>query len=330
MHATILHHAKGNDKSYYKVSVNDKVYRAIFWNGLELPIVYDDAIHQIVDENNWSVGQYALNTKLGYMHKFVMDAHNVDKTHQNDSIDHINEFKLDNRRENLRYVSQSIQNSNRASRIDKLEPLEELKKAGVHEYPRYVRWDKTEEKFVIDKHPALVSMVRDNVRKKAVMSGTKSKKLDVVAKYKDVLSRLEDLDKLNENGKILQEFKEMKKRLEEEYLAIVKAICGDDFELNDIKVSHQDSIEPQRNTRKGRKKADDMPKDCGVTVNMLPRYTYYVKNSASRGDFFRIECADYSWMTSSSKNVETLKKYEMLMRHIDEMDGEMKEKFVMY
>lgn len=65
------------------------------------------------------------------------------------------------------------------------------------ELPKFVRWDKTELKFIIEKHPQLIKEVDHGVRKKPVMSGSKSKTLSIVQKYKDILARLQLLDQAN-------------------------------------------------------------------------------------------------------------------------------------
>lgn len=91
-------------------------------------------------------------------------------------------------------ASQSEQNSNRDTRSDKKEPCMDLKKEGILELPRYVRWDKGEEKFVIDRHPQLVREVETGLRKKWSISCTK-RKIPIIEKYKDAINRLEMLDK---------------------------------------------------------------------------------------------------------------------------------------
>ena len=58
----------------------------------------------------------------------------------------------------------SEQNSNRLQRSDKLLPCDELINIGVEQLPKHVRWDKTEQKFVIEKHPVLLEEVKNGLR----------------------------------------------------------------------------------------------------------------------------------------------------------------------
>ena len=216
-----LTYSKGiTDKNRYKIKMNEKIYWVLDWENLEYPIVYDDNIHNEISKENWYLCPiYAKNNNY-YLHHRVMTLNNVFPTN-NQSIDHINEYKLDNRFENLRVVTQSEQNVNRSTRSDKIEPLNELKAIGVQEYPRHVRWDKSESKFVIDNHPFLKKEVAEGKRKKAILSGTKSAKRTITEKYQDILAKLKELDEAYYDD-IHAEFKEKKNKLREEYIAIVK------------------------------------------------------------------------------------------------------------
>jgi hypothetical protein len=321
--ATILEsslevNSKGFDKTRYLVELDGKRYYAIDWDGLYMPVVYNEALHSSVKSMNWSVAAaYAQYNGL-YMHRFVYTtATGQDPRDDGLTIDHINEFKLDNRMENLRSATQSQQNANRASRKDKLPPPIELVQAGVTELPRYVRWDGGESKLVIEKHPELVNRVSDGKQKKAVMSGSKSAKLTVVQKYQDILARLSELDRASGVITEVQEFGQKKRQLGDEYVAIVRAIRGESFE--DPRRTIDDApIEAHKTTAAGRKKPSTLPPNCGVTVEMLPPYTCYVKATDKRGDKFELNIdRQYRWSTTGSTGVTTKRKYEMLMEHIE-------------
>lgn len=69
-------------------------------------ILYSKEDAQLVERFNWGVATtgYARCTKAGYrimMHRLIMNA-NPDQI-----VDHINQNKIDNRRENLRFVNRS-------------------------------------------------------------------------------------------------------------------------------------------------------------------------------------------------------------------------------
>lgn len=69
----------------------------------------DDDDFEILNKNSWYLDStgYASNSKLGRLHRFLM------KAKKGQIVDHINRNKLDNRKENLRFVTQSQNMVNR-------------------------------------------------------------------------------------------------------------------------------------------------------------------------------------------------------------------------
>jgi hypothetical protein len=179
-------------------------------------VVYDKSHHALVKDFSW----YELNSYVAckptreqsrahpdlsemyknrgkdiYMHDFILrycerEPCPPGKT----NVDHCNWEILDNRRKNLRWADMSDQNSNRGDRADKIPPAPELQAAGVDRYPRHVRYDKSEGNFIIEKHPLLVQECKEGLRKKANMSCTKARNLNLMQKYQDALRRLQELD----------------------------------------------------------------------------------------------------------------------------------------
>ena len=200
-----------NDKTLYFIELNDKKYYGIFSTKLEKPIVYDEEYHDELSKMNWyncANGYIASNNQ--YMHRIIAEMAKLPNFEDDKySVDHINCIKYDNRIANLRMATQSQQNSNRETRNDKKEPIDELKALGITMLPKYVRWDKGESKFTIDKHPKLVEEVSLGIRKKACQSGTKSVKLTIKEKYQDILARLDELNQYISHDAI--EFKNKKK-----------------------------------------------------------------------------------------------------------------------
>lgn len=103
------------------------------------------------------------------------------------SIDHINRQPYDNRESNLRVATNSEQNSNQKIRSDRNKPIEDLVKIGITEYPRHIRFDNSQERFVIEtSHPELQ-------KEKKRLNGTR--KGTLIQKYFDILHIGLDLDK---------------------------------------------------------------------------------------------------------------------------------------
>ena len=175
----------------------DEYVALIVNNNLGQPILFDYKYDNDVSRHNWYIHHmgYVFNHSAKYMHQLIStEAQIPNFQNTNLSVDHIDRIKIDNRVKNLRMASQSEQNSNRDTRSDKKAPSEELTNAGISELPKYVRWDNSETKFVIDKHPQLIQEALGGKRKKAQMSGSKSSKLSIIEKYQDILARLEELD----------------------------------------------------------------------------------------------------------------------------------------
>ena len=324
---------RGSDimKMKYHINLDGQEYVCLLWDTLEDPIVYDRCFEKEIGNENWHVMKvgYA-HGNSDYMHNYIAKLNNILKEEgSNMSIDHINEYKLDNRKENIRYVSQSEQNRNRKNRNDKENPCQDLIDIGIEELPRHVRWDKTEEKFVLEKHPYLLKEVEMGIRNKPVMSGSKSKKLSVIEKFGDIMARLKELDNkygTDDDTVDLEVFKVTKEKLRREYEKIKETLYvhtgraytppPDTIEIN------IDNISFSRNTIAGRKGESKLPEGCGVSLDQLPRYCYYVAAKGFRGDYFELSRNPKvkSWRTTSSKSVSTIDKFNSFMEKYKTFD----------
>jgi hypothetical protein len=130
------------------------------------------------------------------LHSFVIKNTNHDDERINDkkySIDHINRIRLDNRRVNLRWATQSVQNSNQNKRNRK--KMAQSLPEGITQdmMPKYVYYckecynkekDLWREFFRIEKHP----------KQEKIISSSKSSKLTILEKLEQIKEKLYNLD----------------------------------------------------------------------------------------------------------------------------------------
>ena len=312
-----LNYIKGANDRKHLYNIDDKYYVITIKDDF---IVFDHKYKDNILKYNWCIGTngYCYAHDQDYMHRNIVNLSKIENYDNKDlSVDHINWIKLDNREINLRMATQSVQNSNRASRCDKKEPNQELKDAGIIEFPKYVSWNNTDKKFIIDSHPKLVQDVKAGLRKKATMNGSKSVKLSIEEKYKDILARLQEL-----NETITNNFNEVFKQRKSEYneiCNIIRKYEGTYVELPDLE---QLSISPKRNTAPNRKGVSKLPDNCSVTIEQIPKYCYYSPKTDKRGDLFSIDRSHPSgkrWSTTSTKNKTTLEKFNELIEKYESL-----------
>lgn len=289
---TELKKVRGAD-TYKKKLIIEKdgipTYCAIYYEGLTTPFLYDYGLDETISQHNWYIGQngYATSRSL-LMHQIVFgETYDTSKL----SIDHINQVKTDNRRANLRLTTQSNQNSNRPSRIDRLPPPQELIDIGITEMLRHIRWNKTDERFVIEKHPGLLKRVEMGLIKKPSMNCTRLSKFNIVQKYQDALARYIELSK--DSGQDL-EFLAKRDLLLIEYKTIVEALKQFlDVELHLPSENHASVfsaiLEGKRATAPTKHTDTVIPPEYKITHGDLPRFCQYKKADSKRKDGFLIE-----------------------------------------
>jgi hypothetical protein len=335
-----LQRIKSTDKfkKKYKVVNKDTSQErtAIHWEDGPV-VIYDTHFEDQVSRHNWIYNKqigyvyahFQQNDNTGasksvYMHQFIM---NISGNTQNrgQSVDHINQIKTHNTVTNLRYATQGEQNANRQARCDKQVPPQELQDIGITFLPRYIRYDKGEEKFVIERiHPGFA--LADT---KLTSSGTKCSKVSMIYKYYDVLKKISVLNELVETEDI-NRFKAEQSVLFDEYCQIYKLITGLTYEgalsyNNDCSYTFLEQYlteEDKLYERRG------IPSDFQVDVDDLPAYCCYLKATAKRGDSFYIsrhhphlkEIKQNDVTTTASTKIPTKEKYDTMLALLSKID----------
>ena len=274
-------------------STNQKLV-VLNWPELETPLVYDlDDEIELSQYGTWYIcsgNGYAHSTAQGSqtMHTIIAGLKGI-VCNPGESIDHINSIKMDNRRINLRSATQSQQNSNREARCDRKAVDPELKAIGVYVLPKFMRYDSSEEKFVIDGHPKLRDDIANKKRKTKQASATKAQDATLEEKLADALARLEELDEDDyPNKEEYQQFCQQRRVLKQEYYEIINSVrVYENQEPLNI-VEYVCPIQPKRRTPAGKRTKDVIPQEYGLSLADIPQFCYYKKPEEKRKDGFEI------------------------------------------
>ena len=125
------------------LEMEDHICASVMHNGNPLEFKFDKEDLEKVKTRNWSAvtgGKYigcAINIenirKTLYLHNFIMNRFIFPGKDAKESIDHINRDGLDNRKENLRLVTQRQQNFNQKARARTA-----ILPEGITELPRHI------------------------------------------------------------------------------------------------------------------------------------------------------------------------------------------------
>ena len=186
-------------EKYYKMTCNPDNTKCTILSIEDMELIKNYKPYRPVfslHSNGYSFGKEPDTKKQIYLHSFVIKNMNPNDERINNkkySIDHINRIRLDNRRVNLRWATQSIQNSNQNKRNRKKteKPLpEEITQDMIPKYVYYCKECYNKEKqlfrefFRIEKHP----------KQKKTISSSKSSKLTILEKLEKIKEKLYNLD----------------------------------------------------------------------------------------------------------------------------------------
>lgn len=106
---------KDKNDTYYMMHIIDNIYTKISKRDINRVLLLDGIRPSwyLHDTGYIASTTRTANRNFYYLHQLIMDVHDKDNTDYEETVDHINRDKLDNRQSNLRLVDMSVQNSNR-------------------------------------------------------------------------------------------------------------------------------------------------------------------------------------------------------------------------
>lgn len=155
-----------NNEEYYVMHIKDDIYTKFSIEDLHKVLNYNDSRPTWCFSNEYVITHTKINNneKIIYLHQYIMNQHLEDNTNYENTVDHINQDKFDNRQSNLRIVGMSEQNSNR-NKIKRQHNARNLPHGITqNDLPKYVGYYKQcydeknnswREFFTIEGHPKL-------------------------------------------------------------------------------------------------------------------------------------------------------------------------------
>lgn len=333
------------------VKYNDKMYTIgyIKFKDENKLFIIDYEDKQKVINKTWhfmSDGSYISHTinneiikaKQLYLHNFIMNKLTFEGKGQQHTVDHINRIGLDNRKCNLRFVeSQSAQNFNQKSKNRKA-TLPENCELNIEDLPRNIWYGKPNGKhgeFLCFEVKGLKSVLCGTIKIKS----TTSKSLSLKEKLYDIMSKIEDIKKKYpelKNILLNNETEKNRELLIKEYNEIISLSSFDKeiiesnlinfkSEINNINIDIDNTeINKIIKLTEIGKKVDKLPKDCGITIDMIPKYCYFKPETDKRGCKFIIDKHPNlinknirQISTAESKKISINNKYKCLLELLE-------------
>ncbi len=184
------------NQTYYLIHIKDDIYTKISKRDIDKALNFNGIRPSWYINSNGYIGttiRINNNVHRIYLHQLIMDVHDEDLTNYEKTVDHINQDKLDNRRQNLRLVNMSVQNSNRDKAERRVDACELPNGIEQKDLPKYVVYrkefldkekNKSREYFYICNHPKLEKN----------WETTKSNEISIKEKLRLVKLKLQELE----------------------------------------------------------------------------------------------------------------------------------------
>lgn len=274
-----------------------------------------------------------------YMHNFVMNRVTFEGYNCSIIVDHKNRIPTDNRKENLHLINQTEQNFNQGKKLRILE-LPKNSHIKVDDIPRGVSYI-NEFRNYGNGFEVYIKSFNGNTLKyyssrdkslslrfkleqvKKFLRYTKEKYPEEFARhhieteYND--KEIELIDSYNEILK-LSKFPDIDKHLIK--YNIKNYLIEDLTNLTEEEINLLNSLQFENKTKK--KLKTKLPDDCGITVDMIPKYCHYSKPRGNIGEYFVIDkhpkLTARCWNTTSNKKVTIQEKFDQLLVKLKELE----------
>ena len=111
------------EPEFYIMYINDDIYTKFSKKDLNKVICFNDVRPTwYISQNGYISCNIRTDKRMNYyLHQYILNVHDKDLTDYTQTVDHINQDKLDNRSENLRLVNMSEQNKNRGKQTRRID-----------------------------------------------------------------------------------------------------------------------------------------------------------------------------------------------------------------
>lgn len=280
-----------------------------------------------------------------YLHNFVMNKLTFDGKGQQHTIDHINRIGTDNRKLNLREVSsQSAQNFNQKKRERTTElPLDS--NIDINMIPKNIYYGKpsgAHGDFFYIELKSIPSLCIEG--KKYNWKSTKSKNVSLNIKLQQTIDKLNELKNTYpelENIIIDNVSENIRMELTTEYNNILRCshypqyvidqniiLMKTDNIISNIVTDIPDinELNMVKTVKNAGRKSNNLPSNCSITIESIPKYCYFKPESEKRGCKFVIdkhpklvEQGIRQWTTTESKNLTIEDKFKLLNDKLNEL-----------